>query len=182
VNAPIIGLRYWFRRNIGVDAGLGFGTSNGSSENVMLVNNTSTTVSTDHVSLFGFALHGGVPIAFAYGHHYTFELIPEATLGFASGTIKAPPPPAGAAATPDTSLSGFRLDVGARVGAEIHFGFIGVPELALQASIGLYVRRESVKVSRGSDSASDGTTTITTSVGSDPWALFVNNISALYYF
>jgi hypothetical protein len=178
VNAPIIGGRYWLQRNMGIDAGLGFGMSGGSTENV----NGNTTVDTDHTSLFGFALHGGVPFALAYGRHYTFEVIPEATLGFTSGTIKGAPGVNGQPGTPDTSLSGFRLDIGGRVGAEIHFGFMGIPELALQGSIGLYLRRESVKASAGGNSASDGTTTIATSVQSDPWALFVNNISALYYF
>jgi hypothetical protein len=180
VNAPIIGGRYWLNRGLGIDAGLGFGMTGGSSEVVVNANNQTTTTDTDHTSFFGFALHGGVPLAFAYGHHYTFELVPEATLGIASGTIKGTT--VANTTTPDTSLSGFRLDLGAHVGAEIHFGFIGVPELALQASVGLYVRRQSVKAKQDNNSASDGTTTISTSVGSDPWALFVNNISALYYF
>ena len=173
VNAPVIGARYWLSRMLGIDAGLGLGTVGGSHENV--AGTTTTTV--DKASKLGFALHAGVPIAFAYGKHYVFELVPEATVGFANGTLKSAAPNA-----PDTSLSGFRLDVGASVGAEIHFGFIGVPELALQGSVGLFVRRETFKVKNDQSSASDGTTTFATTVGADPWALFTNSISALYYF
>ncbi len=177
VTAPIIGARYWFQRNLGIDAGIGFGYTTGSTTIVQ----GNTTTSVDAPSMLGFALHGGVPIAFAEGHHYTFELVPEATLGFASGTIKGTPLGNGTT-SPDTSLSGLRLDVGARVGAEIHFGFIGVPELALEASVGLYIRHTSYKASQDNNSASGSNTSFATSVGSDPWALFVNNISALYYF
>jgi hypothetical protein len=174
VNAPVIGVRYWLQRNLGLDLGLGFGWSGGSAE--FVANNASTSF--DHKSLFGLAFHGGVPLAFAHGKHYSFLVIPEATVGFASGTVKGqgPNPP------PDQDLSGFKLDLGGRVGAEIHFGFIGIPELSLEGSVGLFFRRESIKWKQDTASASDGTNTISTSVQSDPWALFVNNISAFYYF
>jgi hypothetical protein len=176
VAAPIIGGRYWLQRNLGIDAGLGFGSYSSSST---VVNNNTTTTTTNPSSL-GFILHGGVPIAFAEGHHYTFELVPEANLGFTSGTIKAPA--TAAANTPDTSLSGLRIDIGARVGAEIHFGFIGVPELALEGSVGLYLDHQSAKSSQGNASFSTSATQIATTVGSSPWAIFNNTISALYYF
>jgi hypothetical protein len=44
------------------------------------------------------------------------------------------------------------------------------------------LQRQAVKVKVDPNSASDGSWTLTTTVGSDPWALFTNNISALYYF
>jgi hypothetical protein len=176
LSAPVIGMRYWLQRMIGIDAGIGFANSSGSTE--VVVNGTS--VSTDKPSYTGFAIHGGVPLALAAGKHFTWELIPELNLGFTSSTIKAPAmsPPG----TPDQNFSGFLFNVGARVGAEIHFGFIGVPELALQGSVGLLLQRQAVKVKVDPNSASDGSWTIGTTVGSDPWALFTNNISALYYF
>jgi hypothetical protein len=176
VNAPVIGVRYWMSRMIGIDAGVGFGLTSGSTEAVAPGSDTTT----DKPSRLGLALHGGVPLAFASGKHYTFTVVPEATAGFTSGTIK------GAPGVPDVNLSGFRLDVGARVGAEIYFGFIGIPQLSLQASVGAYFRHEGFKASTdtaaGPVSASDSTNTFTTSVNADPWALFVNNISAFYYF
>ncbi len=163
VNAPVIGARYWATKMVGVDVGLGFG-----------YNTNSVGGATGSTDTWGFALHGGLPLALADSKHFTFEVVPiEATVGFTGGST-----PSGGAG-PSTSLKGFRLDVGARVGAELHFGFIGIPQLALEGSIGLYLQHESF----GTGSApSDQTTTFSTTVGSDPWAIFTDSISALYYF
>ena len=87
VTAPIIGVRYWLQRSLGIDAGIGIGYTGGSTT----VNNGTTSTTTSTPSQFGFALHGGVPIAFAEGHHYVFELVPETTFGFASGSVKGAP-------------------------------------------------------------------------------------------
>lgn len=175
VPAPAIGIRYWLNRSIGIDGGIGFGLTSGSVETV----NGGTTTTVDAPSRLGFLLHGGVPIALAAGKHYTFEVIPELNLGFGSGTVKQ-------AGQPDISLSGLKLDLGARVGAEVHFGFIGIPELALQASVGLFLRRESWKASSTANgatvSSSAAVTTLSTTVNGEPWAIFANNISAIYYF
>jgi hypothetical protein len=176
VSAPTIGVRYWLNRMWGIDGGLGLGLSGGSTEVV----NGATTTSTDKASNFGAVLHGGVPVALAHGKHYTFLVIPEMNIGFTSGTIKQ-------VNGPDVDLSGFRFDLGGRVGAEVHFGFIGIPELSLEGSVGLAFHRQAFKakttLANGTtSSASDGTTTFGTNVQSDPWALFVNNISAFYYF
>jgi hypothetical protein len=171
VNAPVIGVRYWLNRGLGLDLGVGFGITSGSTQVVA----GGTDRSTDSPSRLGFALHGGVPLAFAHGKHYSFTVIPEATMGVTSGSIKV-------AGAPDIDLSGFRFDIGARVGAELYFGFIGIPQLSLQGSVGLFARRESWKFKQGDTSASVGENTFATSVQSDPWALFVNNVSAFYYF
>jgi hypothetical protein len=171
VNAPVIGVRYWLNRGLGLDLGVGFGITSGSTQVVA----GGVDRSTDSPSRLGFAVHGGVPLAFAHGKHYSFTVIPEATVGFTNGTIKV-------TNAPDVDLSGFRLDLGGRVGAEVYFGFIGIPQLSLQGSVGLFFRREAWKAKQGDTSASVGETTFATSVQSDPWALFVNNISAFYYF
>ncbi len=171
VTAPVIGVRYWLNRGLGLDLGVGFGITSGSTQTVT----GGVDRSTDSPSRLGFAFHGGVPLAFAHGKHYSFTVIPEATVGFTNGTIKV-------TNSPDVDLSGFRLDLGGRVGAEIYFGFIGIPQLSLQGSVGVFVRREAWKAKQGDNSASVGETTFATSVQSDPWALFVNNISAFYYF
>jgi hypothetical protein len=181
--APVIGGRYWLNKLIGIDAGVGFALA--SSSNEVQQNNTTTT--SDGPSILGLAFHAGVPLALATGKHYTFEVIPEGNIGFTSQTVHSPPGPN---PPPDIHHSGFRLDIGARAGAEVHFGFIGVPELALQATIGLYFQRQVWHSSQdqgnptptSSLSSSISQTGLGTSVQSDPWALFVNNIAALYYF
>jgi hypothetical protein len=175
VDAPVIGARYWFQQNLGIDAGIGFASVTGSSEAVQ----GNNTVNLDHPSQLGFAFHLGVPIALSHHKHYSFLLIPEADLGFTSGTQKFN----GANPAPDINYSGFLFDIGARVGAEIHFGFIGIPELALEGGIGLYFRRATYKAKQDPNSASDGTNTFGTAVPlTNPWGLFLNQVNAIYYF
>jgi hypothetical protein len=180
VDAPIIGVRYWLMEKLGIDAGIGFTFFNSST--AVEVNNATTT--TDGPAVFGLAFHGGVPLAFAHAKHYKFLVIPELNIGF---TRRNETQPNGQ--QPDVNRSGFRFDIGGRVGAEIQFGFIGIPQLALQATIGLGFRRlvwhnsqdagNNVPTSR---SSSIGENQFGTTVQSDPWALFVNNVSAIYYF
>jgi hypothetical protein len=172
VSAPVVGVRYWLKDTVGIDVGLGLGFGGGSQEAVS--NGTDTKV--DKPSATGFALHGGLPVALYQGRHYSFLVIPQFTVGVAGGTFK----PGGGA--PDQDLSGFLFDIGAQTGAEIHFGFIGVPELALQATIGLSYRRTAFKWKSDVNSASEGTDAFGTNVQADPWAIFTNNIAATYYF
>ncbi len=169
VPAPVLGLRYWLKSNVGIDAGLGLGLSNGST-------NMAGT-STNNPSVFALILHGGVPLALATGQHYVFEIIPEANIGFSTGSVS------GMNGAPNVSLSGFRLDLGARVGAEVSFGFMGVPQLSMVASVGLYLHDESWGTSPSGGSSSGGQNfNISTSVQNDPWSIFADNISAIYYF
>jgi hypothetical protein len=185
VSTPVIGARYWLKERLGIDAGLGFNVTR-SSTTVQPPTGPETT--TDNPTVLSFALHGGLPLAFAYGKHYKFLLVPEVNFGYATRTDTVQNPPAGAAVPPDIHRSGVRFDVGARIGSEIQFGFIGIPELALQASVGLNFHHEIWSVSQdagptvaGASSVSQNATGFGTNVQSDPWALFVNNISAIYY-
>jgi hypothetical protein len=177
VAAPVVGVRYWLSKRIGIDGGLGIGVAGGSDQTVtggqsITISKTSTT---------GFALHAGLPIALAEGRHYAFLVIPETTIGFTMATFRPAAAP-GATAIFDQDLSGFLFTLGARVGAEIYFGFIGVPQLALQASVGLSFRRSVYKWSSNGSSSSDGTNTFGTNVNADPWAIFKDAVSATYYF
>ena len=180
VSAPIIGVRYWLAEKIGLDLGIGLGVTSGSTETI----NGAVDTTTDAPTVLGASFHGGVPLVFAHQKHYKFLLIPELNVGFAHATFSPNVLP-GQPAQPDITHTGFHLDVGARIGAEIHFGFIGIPSLALQATVGVFARRDTIKTSSdvngGTQSASQGTTSFGTSVQSDPWALFANNISAIYY-
>ena len=73
-----------------------------------------------------------------------------------------------------------------RVGAEVHFGFIGVPMLTLQGTVGadLVWQRARVKSVEGGREVTHGrwNLDLRTANFNDPWALFTNSISALYYF
>ena len=180
VNAPVVGVRYWLSEKLGLDLGLGFGLASGSRE---VVNGATTTV-TDSPSVFGFAVHAGVPLVLGHQKHFMFLAIPELNLGIASAKYQAPAQGA-AVPQPEVSHSGFLLGLGGRIGAEIQFGFIGIPQLSLQGSVGLGMQYKRVKTSAENNgvtvSDSSSSTDLRTSVQSDPWALFTNTISAIYY-
>jgi len=168
VSAPVAGVRYWFNEKFGLDVGIGLWEQSSSSTN------GSTT--TSNPSQLAIALHGGVPITFYHQKHYKFLLVPELNIGFAHSNV----PGTGGAA--DTSLNGYVINLGARAGAEIHFGFIGIPQLALQAGLGLYINQEHVSASQSGVSASANRFTLSTTAKGNPWDIFAGSIFALYYF
>jgi hypothetical protein len=57
----------------------------------------------------------------------------------------------------NSSYSGFLFEAGGRVGAEVHFGFLGLPYLAMQASVGLALRYESRTYESAASSGTTGT-------------------------
>lgn len=173
VDAPVLGVRYWLNNMLGIDAGLGLSMTGGSIT-------PPGGDETDKVGSTVFILHGGVPLSLASSGHFSFQIVPEINFGLASATQELDP-------QPDNELSGFHLDIGARAGAEVHFGFIDIPQLSLQAGVGLFYAYDSVSASNpdGSDPAEDSdnkTTTFGTSLAGNPWDIFTGNISALYYF
>jgi hypothetical protein len=120
----------------------------------------------DHDGEVAAMLHGGLPLALYSGRHYTFLITPELNAGFASA-------PGGRA--------GFRVDVGARAGAELYFGFIGVPELALEASAGVFATVRGAR-SFGVSLPYDTAFELSTTSVNDPWDFFRSAVAARYYF
>jgi hypothetical protein len=165
VPVPVVGIRYWLSDMIGIDAGLGFGIASASSKN-------AAGTSTDAPSFHAFMLHGGVPLSLASAGHFSFQVVPELNLGFAGSSQTV--------AGMDQSLSAFHLDLGARAGAEIHFGFINVPQLSLQGSIGARMNIDSSSADPGD--AGNSAFSLATTVGDNPWNIFTSNVAALYYF
>lgn len=169
-----VGIRTWLQDRVGLDIAVGIGLSSGSRN----VNGTST----DTPSTLSFALHAGVPISLFDAKHYTFFIKPEITYGHAGRTVKA-----AAAGTPDTTLAGHNLEIGARAGAEIHFGFIGLPNLTLDATVGLHLGLSggSQKQPVGGGVISDTSytsTSLNTVPFHQPWNIFISNVAAIYYF
>jgi hypothetical protein len=165
---PAVGLRYWSSPTMGIDLALGFGWAGGSQD----VAGTST----DKDSVFAFVFQGGVPFALSTHRHVSFQVIPFLSAGYGKQSISA------AGGGYSTDYSGLRLDVGARAGFELFFGFIGIPELALSATVG--AQFEMVKFSQdvAGTSASDTTLSISTTVEKNPWDIFAGNVAARYYF
>ena len=165
IATPVIGVRYWLSDMLGIDAGIGLGIASGSVKDAM-------GDSTDRPSWHAFMLHGGVPLSLASAGHFSFQIVPELNLGFAGSSQTV--------AGMDSSQSAFHLDIGARAGAEIHFGFINVPQLSLQGSVGLRLNMDSSSADPGDAGASDFN--LATTVGDNPWNIFTSNVAALYYF
>lgn len=164
--APTVGVRYWLSDMLGVEAALG-------------LNITSRDVDANtELSGFGFALHGGVPLALASSGHFVFEIVPFINFGLASGSIDNTM----GMTTTTTDISGLLIELGARAGAEIHFGFMGLPNLALQGTVGLLVHHEGRTVTPpGGTDFSISSTVVQTTVGDEPWDIFNGTITAIYY-
>jgi hypothetical protein len=166
INAPVVGVRYWLSDMLGIDAGLGFAFAGGSQE--------TAGTSTDDPSTHAFLLHGGVPLSLASAGHFSFQIVPELNVGFAGRSAEM--------AGMDVSQSGFHLDVGARAGAEIHFGFMNVPQLSLQGGVGVRFNIDSTSSEAGGAESSTSDTSFGTTLNGNPWDIFTGNIAALYYF
>jgi hypothetical protein len=166
LTVPAIGVRYWTSPTLAVDFGLGFGWLGGSTE--------FSGMSQDKDNIYGFVVQGGVPIAISNHRHVSFQVIPFATFAHGQTTTG----PSGAS----TDFSGNRLEVGARAGFELFFGFIGIPELALSATVGAQFERHTTSTTSGGLTMSDTTMRITTTVQNNPWDIFAGNVAARYYF
>ncbi|MBM4364460.1 MAG: hypothetical protein FJ104_17410 [Deltaproteobacteria bacterium] len=174
VNAPVVGIRYWLDEMMGIDAGLGFAMTSGSQEASAP---GAPTVKTEDPSTTTFILHAGLPLALANSGHFSFQVVPEANIGFASYKQER-------TGAQEITGSGFHLDIGARAGAEVHFGFIGIPQLSLQGSIGLALASDSwsTEDKETQDKVEGSRFGLATAEGPSPWYIFTNNIAALYYF
>jgi len=181
---PIIGVRYWINPMVGLDLGLGLYVG-GASNDTTVTPPGGAAVSTSGPKPTAFMLHAGVPLALASAKHFTFEVIPETNFGFASVTQDAALTAAGI-----TKQTGFHLDLGARAGGEIHFGFMGLPQLSLVGSVGLRFNYDKVAqdatpvLPAGSPTThqSGSAWDLRTSVYESPWNIFISNVSAFYYF
>ncbi len=172
-----VGVRYWLSPSLGIDAGLGlaFGSSKTSAQA------GGQTTTTEHPSSMAFALHGGVPMALAAHQHFTFLAIPELNFAYSSSTY-TPAGRTGQPAPSEQKLSGTYFDIGARAGAEVHFGFMGIPQLTLQGTVGAALAFVRSTFSDGTTETSVSATRFATTVQNQPWSIFTSNVSAIYYF
>lgn len=174
-----IGLRHWTTeplgkfRNWGVDLGLGLAI--GRSR--VTAPQTGTLVTSDGPKTNGFGLHAGLPLAVRHHAHATFELVPEADLIYASETL--PPAVAGGDIT---EYKGWSARLGARAGFEIFFGFIGIPQLAVEASLGAAITYDRISATVGPSERTVTQYGLSTLRGSEPWTIFTGSVAAMYHF
>lgn len=180
VTAPAIGIRYWIDQMLGLDIGLGFFTSSGSTT----VESAGTSQETTDPSVTAVLLHGGVPLSLASAGHFSFQIVPEVNIGYATSTFEQP---GGPGAGYEDVRTGLLFELGARVGAEIQFGFIDIPQLSLQGGVGAhFVTRQwksDVTVNGGGEATvTRNESVFETTLNNNPWDIFTSSISALYYF
>ncbi len=177
VSTPALGVRYWINRRWAIEPGFGVHYSGGKMESEW----GSVSQKTDKQATTAMLFHAGAPICISNGRHLALLVIPEVNVGFAHSNVKVP---VEENSPGEAQLRGFRLDAGARAGAEIHFGFMGMPELSLEGSIGLLYSYQRVSASAGNQKTSDVSTRLTTSSFGNPWDIFrsLGTISARYYF
>lgn len=184
--AQLIGLRYWWPR-VRLDVAFGWNMGSGTQ--------TAGGTKSDQVSTLVLVGRVALPFALYVGDHYTFFAGPEISYGSAGETAPARQPTTPGIPRPaDTTHSGKRFTLGGRAGAEVQFGFIGIPHLALDATIGLALdltQGETTGPGTGPSipgepaptaSADYARTTIRSSTHHQPWNIFVSNVAAVYYF
>lgn len=176
VTAPAVGIRYWFNRDIGLDAAVGFWTYGGSDKST----DPNGTRESELESRTAFLLHAGLPIVLGGGKHVSVQLTPGVSLGFAGGKWK--PAATGGNLPPSVDESGFLFQIGTRIGAEVFFGFIGMPELALEGSLGVYLQTQSGTASAGNTEMTRSETMLATNNFNSPWDFFTSSLAARYYF
>ena len=165
VEAPVLGIRWWMGaplgpfRTWGLDLGLGLAR-------------TSSDAEPSDVTRSALVFHAGLPLVVSAAKHVAIVFVPEVNLGLASGQESG-----------GADVGGSLFQVGARAGAEVFFGFVGLPQLSLEASVGLHLTRESRSVKPPGAAESDTiTTSFGTSVQAQPWDLFRTSVAARYYF
>jgi hypothetical protein len=174
-----LGVRHWTTRalgpfrNWGVDAGIGFTRVSSSVTQPQ----TGTLVTSDGPRTSGFGLHAGLPLAIRHHRHATFELVPEVDLIYAKEKI-----PAQAVGGDATEYDGWSLRLGARAGLEIFFGFIGLPELAIEAGLGAAVSYDTVTSKVGPLERTTRRWGFATVRGTEPWSIFTGSVAAMYHF
>jgi hypothetical protein len=169
IPTPVVGIRYWLNSTLGIDAGLGFFTTNSATRT-----EATTNATVQGPSRTSFVLHAGVPLSLADVGNFSFVVIPELNVGIGTGK--------GTQMDGNADLSGFLLEGGVRAGAEVFFGFIGIPQLSLEGSAGVFLSSATGKVSAGGASTRFSTFILSTSSVAQPWDIFRKDIAARYYF
>ena len=173
-----VGARGWLSEGFGFEVGLGFNTRNGTR-----ADDLEAREDVPEPTTWGLALHLGVPLSLYDDEHYQFLLLPELNFGMAMGkTEDDPNVPGDQAVRQRARLVGGGL----RAGAEVQFGMIGLPMLALTGTVGVRLNYQDASV----EAAENGVVVTrirrgfeaSTSSFNDPWDIFVSSIAALYYF
>lgn len=178
-SGPMIGVRYWLSNRLGLDVAVGLALSaGGGSTSGVEEEDPPTYIPTST----GFLLRVGVPWVLYARSHYTFLAQAHVLTGYSRSVTTTELDDGFEMRETKTVRHSFRVDATATAGAEIHFGFIGIPELSLQGTVGLGVTHtRSIFAREGRTTRSHGTVLATT-LGNAPWDFFRTAVAARYYF
>jgi len=171
IPTPIVGIRYWMSSTLGLDAGLGFFTMSSATRV-----ESGSAVTTEGPTRTTVLFHAAVPLSLADVGNFSFLVIPEINVGIGMGGAKA------SMGNPSTDLSGLLIEGGVRAGAEIFFGFIGIPHLSLEGTVGAFLSSATGKITSGGASTRFSSFVLSTSSVAQPWDIFRKDIAARYYF
>jgi hypothetical protein len=181
-----VGMRYWLNGALGLEAGLGIGFASGSTTQTAQTGGMQTQTQSDRPNFFGIGLQVGLPIMVAEAKHLAIHVDPYLSFRYGTSGITT----GSGDSTRDNSLSAVQLSLGANAVAELQFGFIGLPQLGLQAQFGFglsYLSQSAKQVTlRNNDTNTDSRsgfsigTTVGPHYGLDQ--IISGSISAVWYF
>lgn len=181
-----VGGRYWLNGALALEGGLGIGFSSGSNTRTVQSGGNTMQQSSDNPNFFGLGLQLGLPIMVAEAKHLVIHLDPYLYFRYGTSGITT----GSGMSTTDNTLSAVQFGLGANAVAELQFGFIGLPQLGLQAQFGFGLAYNSNSFKSVVLSTND-TTTITssgfgigTTVGPNYGLdqIISGSISAVWYF
>lgn len=181
-----VGARYWLSSGLALEGGIAFGISSGSSSTTRQTGGTTTSATSDDPNFFGIGIHAGVPIAIAESKHLTISIVPYLSLHYGRSSITT----GSGNGTTDNTLSTVQFRVGGNITSELQFGFLGIPQLGLQAQLGLGLTFNSntaeavVRSNNDTTRVSSSNFGIATTVGPNYSLadIITGSISAVYYF
>ncbi len=188
-----VGARYWLSGGVAIEGGIGLGFRSGGTTTTTTAGAGTTNTSADIPNFFGIGAHIGLPIMLAESKHLVVHLDPYLSLHYGRSAITTTPE---SDVQNDTTLNAIRLSLGANATAEVQFGFLGIPQLGLQASLGLALNYLSGSANtvrtttragqqpRTETTVSESSFTLGTTVGPNYSLadIITGSISAVYYF
>lgn len=178
-SGPMVGARWWFADRLGLDVALGVSveTGGGSTSGVEEEDPPTYLPSTT-----GILMRVGVPYVLYARSHYTFLAQGHLLFGYARNSTTQEIDDGFEMRESTAVQQSFRIDATVSAGAEVHFGFIGVPELTLQGTVGLGVTHGWWVSETEGITERVHQTRLATTVGNAPWDFFRTAVAARYYF
>jgi len=182
VTVPLFGARYWLNRTVGIDLALGFNVTSGDETREIPNPDPSLGDRVERAtpSTTAVAARLAVPLSVWDHAHLNILLMPELDIGYSSMVVQGLEESVSGEAL-DLQLTGFVFGVGGSVGAELSFGFIGVPELAVESAWGLRFESRRRRGKIGDAEVVRTEMAVGTSFYGDPWDVFLGSFALRYY-